>query len=214
MDASWLQNFINFDHWLFERINGDWTSPVFDTILPFLTDLNKSPYLPIAIGVLLLAWIAKSRLRALMWILTLVIAVGTSDFVSYRVIKSLAERDRPEQAGVHVVLRTTHHSGSSFPSNHAANAYAGASVLSGAFPVATPFFYLIAFLIAYSRVYVGVHFPIDVMAGALLGWMIGFMTKIILNQWLAKADLSEKHRFEKYDIAAEKKRRKDLLRRK
>jgi len=214
MDPSFLQNFVNFDHWLFERINGDWTSPLLDAILPFLTDLNRNHFLPLIVLVLLGAWIFKQRLRALVWILTLVIAVGASDLISYRVIKSLAERNRPEQAGVHVVLRTTHHSGSSFPSNHAANAFAGASVLSSAFPPATPLFYLIAFLIAYSRVYVGVHFPLDVIAGGLLGWMIGFTTKILLGQLITKAELTEKNRFERYGTESEKQRRKDLMRRK
>jgi undecaprenyl-diphosphatase len=214
MDPSFVQNIVNFDHWLFERINQDLANPVFDVVLPFLTDLNHNPYLPYAVLALILAWIFKQRYRALMWIVTLVIAIGLSDLVSYRVIKTLADRNRPEQAGVHVVLRTDHHSGSSFPSNHAANAFAGASVLSGAFPVGTPFWFLIAALIAISRVYVGVHFPLDVLAGGALGWVIGFGTKIILREWITKAELSEEHRFERNYNAGSKKRRKDLLRRK
>lgn len=214
MEPTLVQNIVNADHWLFERINQDLANPVFDTVLPFLTDLNHNPYLPYAVLALLLVWIFKQRYRALMWIVTLVIAIGLSDLVAYRVVKTLADRDRPEQAGVHVVLRTDHHSGSSFPSNHAANAFAGASVLSGAFPVGTPLWFLIAALIALSRVYVGVHFPLDVLAGGVLGWIIGFSTKIILGRWIAKAERSEHTRFERNYDAESKQRRKDLLRRK
>jgi membrane-associated phospholipid phosphatase len=214
MDPSFLQNFVNADHWLFERINGGMGNPVFDAVLPFITDLNHNRYLPYALLAIVLVWAVKQRYRAMMWMLTLVIAVGVSDLVSYRVVKSLAERNRPEQAGVHVVLRTDHHSGSSFPSNHAANAFAGATVLSGAFPVATPLWFLIAILIALSRVYVGVHFPLDVLAGALLGWTIGFSTKVLLGEWIGRAERSEENRFERGYKAEEKARRKDLMRRK
>lgn len=140
--------------------------------------------------------------------------VGLSDFVSYRVIKSTAERNRPEQAGIPVVLRTTHHSGSSFPSNHAANAFAAASILAVALPGSSMLVFFVAFLIAYSRVYVGVHFPADVLAGALLGMAIAFFVRIVLHKWIVRAELSEEHRFESYDRKSERKRRGDLMRRK
>ncbi len=211
MDPSFVKNFVNLDHWLFQKINGEWTSAFFDFLFPFLTDLNKQRWLPTAILVLCLIWVAKQRYRALMWIVTLIIAVGVTDLVSYRIVKPIANRDRPEQAGVPVVLRTTHHSGASFPSNHAANAFAGATVLSSAFPVATPFFFLIAALLAYSRVYVGVHFPGDIFAGALIGWGIGFMTKIALSKWIVRAELSEEDRFERGLKSGEQSRRKELM---
>lgn len=211
MDPSFVKNFVNLDHFLFQKINGEWVNAFFDVLFPFLTDLNKQRWLPMAIFVLCLFWAVKQRYRAMMWMLTLAIAIGATDFVSYRVIKTIADRDRPEQAGVPVVLRTAHHSGPSFPSNHAANAFAGATILSSAFPVGTPFFFLLAALIAYSRVYVGVHFPGDVLGGALLGWGMGFIVKQLLNQWLTKADLSEKDRFERGYQAEEKSRRKRLM---
>ena len=214
MDPSFIQNFVNLDHWLFARINGDMSNPVFDVVLPFITDLNRNRLFPLVLIAVVLVWALKQRYRALMWMLALVIAVGVSDLVSYRVVKPLAARNRPEQAGVQVVLRTDHHSGSSFPSNHAANAFAGATVLSGAFPVATPLWFLIAALIAISRVYVGVHFPIDVFAGAVLGWVIGFGTKITLRDWIGRAERSEKDRFERKFNNQEKLRRETMMRRK
>jgi undecaprenyl-diphosphatase len=213
MDPSFVQNIVNADHWLFQQINGVWTNSLFDLIFPFLTDLNKQPLLPFAVFALVLVWVVKQRYRAMMWIVALAVAIGVSDLFSYRVVKSMADRARPEQAGVHVILRTDHHSGSSFPSNHAANAFAGASVLSSAFPVGTPLWFLIAFLIAYSRVYVGVHFPLDVAAGAMIGWTIGFMTKIFFGRWITQAELSEEHRFERGHNAEAKARRKKLLKR-
>lgn len=206
--------FRNLDQSLFHSINSEWTNSLLDLIFPFLTDLNHSKYLIPVVLVALAYWLMKSRYKAAMWILVLVASVGLSDFVSYRVIKSTAERNRPEQAGIPVVLRTTHHSGSSFPSNHAANAFAAASILAVALPGSSMLVFFVAFLIAYSRVYVGVHFPADVLAGALLGMAIAFFVRIVLHKWIVRAELSEEHRFESYDRKSERKRRGDLMRRK
>jgi undecaprenyl-diphosphatase len=63
------------------------------------------------------------------------------------------------------------HSGS-FPSGHAATAFACATVIAWAAPrLAVPAFVLAA-AISWSRVYVGVHWPLDVLGGAVLGVLV------------------------------------------
>lgn len=214
MDPLVVKTITDFDHSLFTKINGEWTNSILDFIFPFLTDLNRKPYLlPVLIAALLF-WVFRQRYRAAMWILVLIVSVGLTDFVSYRVIKSTTDRARPEQAGMPVVLRTNHHSGSSFPSNHAANAFAAASILSAAIPGSALLVYFLAFLVAYSRVYVGVHFPLDVFAGALLGLSIAFSVRIFFQKYIIRAELSEGTRFERADKLAASKRRKELKRRK
>ena len=65
----------------------------------------------------------------------------------------------------------TPHTGS-FPSGHAATAFACATVIAWASPrLAVPAFVLAA-LVAWSRVYVGVHWPLDVLGGAALGVLV------------------------------------------
>lgn len=57
----------------------------------------------------------------------------------------------------------------SFPSGHAATAFAGAAVLVRYLPGRWPVLLTLATAIAFSRVYVGVHYPADVLFGALFG---------------------------------------------
>ena len=59
--------------------------------------------------------------------------------------------------------------GNSFPSGHAATAFAGAGLLSRFLPGRWPVLFLLAAAIAFSRVYVGVHYHADVLGGAILG---------------------------------------------
>ena len=57
----------------------------------------------------------------------------------------------------------------SFPSAHAANSFAQATLFSLIYPRLAPVLLSIAFVVSLSRVYVGVHYPLDVLFGALLG---------------------------------------------
>lgn len=57
----------------------------------------------------------------------------------------------------------------SFPSGHAAAAFAGAWLLTRHYPALWPLWYTIAALTGFSRVYLGAHYPGDVASGALAG---------------------------------------------
>jgi undecaprenyl-diphosphatase len=60
-------------------------------------------------------------------------------------------------------------SNSSFPSSHAANAFALAWVLGARWRRGIPVFLALALLVAFSRIYLNRHFLSDVVAGALIG---------------------------------------------
>jgi undecaprenyl-diphosphatase len=163
-----------FDVALFHRINQVWTHPWLDFFFPLLTDLDRNAIaLWGALPVALAWWLYVQRGQAVKVLLAMTVAVGLCDAAATRFIKPYVQRSRPMDAGISVTLRTHRPGRYSFPSNHACNAFAGATVLGLAEPPLLWPALTVAALVAYSRVYVGVHFPADTAAGALLGLLIG-----------------------------------------
>ena len=87
-------------------------------------------------------------------------------------IKPLARRRRPDSSEVLASRRARVPEGTSFPSGHAASAFAFATGVGSVLPVDAIPIRALASLVAYSRVHTGVHYPADVVAGAFLGTTI------------------------------------------
>jgi len=169
------------DRWLLLKINRDWTHSSLDALMPVLTDLHKTPWVLYGAAPAALAfWLWRGRKRALQVLVVGAIAVAGVDVLSYRVVKPWAARARPEHAGVAVDLRVRSGGTYGFPSNHAANVAAAASVASVAYPAAAPVFAVLAFAVGYSRVYCGVHYPADVLGGFLLGIAVGWPWALLM----------------------------------
>jgi membrane-associated phospholipid phosphatase len=84
--------------------------------------------------------------------------------------KFLAGRSRPDLDLVPEVRRLARVPAStSFPSGHAASAFAFATAASAELPRARLPLVTLAGAVAFSRVYTGVHYPGDVLVGALIG---------------------------------------------
>lgn len=166
--------FGSLDRVAFALVNGVWTHPVLDRVMPLVTDLHRLPWLLYGAAPAALAlYLYKGRRRALQVLVVAALAVGAADLLAYRVLKPWAARPRPEHAGIAVIKRVPPGGRLGFPSNHAMNAGAAAAVLSVAHPGASIVFWGLAFLVAYSRVYVGMHYPLDVLAGLAFGAMLG-----------------------------------------
>lgn len=107
-----------------------------------------------------------------------------------QVIGLVWNRPRPfmaHSASVHVLL--SHGTDPSFPSDHAAAAFAIAVVLVALHRRLGIAALLAAALMSYARVYVGDHYPGDVMAGALVG---AAAAAVVLTWLRAPLDLASR----------------------
>lgn len=186
VEGSEMDGLLSLDRELFQLVNGQWTASALDWLLPTITNLHKEPIaMALVLPLALAFWIWRSRMRAAKSIVALAIAVAASDLISYRLIKPMFDRPRPEQAGVSVQLRVASQVGPSFPSNHAANTFAEATILWFAIGRWAWIAFIYAAAIAYSRVYVGVHYPSDVIGGAMLGALCAYAVWAPLKRWVA-----------------------------
>ncbi len=178
---EWLHN---LDINLFRLGNEAFANPVFDVVMPFITNVRHwyVVYI-ISIALLLIYGGRRGRWAVLFAILTIVISDQLSSFV----LKPLVGRLRPCHVLDQVRLLVGCGGGYSFPSSHAVNNFAVALFFGSLYRKAMPYLLFVASVIAYSRVYVGVHYFSDVIAGAFIGAGIGYIVallyqRIILSQ--------------------------------
>jgi len=138
---------------VFVLASASWVkAPVFVAV-GALGDVRARRRLPVASAVALLGAAAGSLLAFL--------------------IKEWADRARPPVAGHGIDPLVATPDSPSFPSGHAATAFAAATVVAAFHPrLRVPMFGLAA-LVALSRVYLGVHYWFDILAGAALGIVVG-----------------------------------------
>jgi undecaprenyl-diphosphatase len=174
-------------------INREWTNPFLDRLMAIFT--NFDVWMPILVlAVLILLWRGKFQVRSFVIVTLLTLALTDGVFTQF--MKKLVNRPRPSQALAdvrEVSLEKTKPAilgawrpiqisiseppegpviGRSFPSGHAIN-NAAIATLATLFFGRLGFLYAIpAALVSYSRIYCGSHWPSDVMVSIIFG--IGF----------------------------------------
>lgn len=166
---------------LFLLLNGTWRTPWLDSFFMFL---SHPPMRAVLFAASFAALVAAGGRRGLWGGLALLVAVGAADQIAAEILKPWVDRVRPcfVVPEAHLLVPGQARS-PSFPSNHAANAFAAAVMISWILPGPGRWAYLLAALIALSRVYLGVHYPLDVAAGALLGCVLGILARSAAS-WL------------------------------
>jgi undecaprenyl-diphosphatase len=106
----------------------------------------------------------------------------TSAALAVTLLKELFDRARPPVADPGLDPIGVVPASASFPSGHAATAFAAAVAVAIVYPRLGRPLLALAVVIAVSRVYLGVHYALDVAAGTLLGIAIG-----IAAAWLVRA---------------------------
>jgi len=180
---DWL---VKLDTRLFLFFNNALANSVFDRLMPIVTNDWVLRVVFLIIVVLLLIFGKKQgRVAAMLC----VVAVVLSDQVSSHLIKPLVARVRPCHVVSDVHLLVACSQGLSFPSSHAANSFAIATLISLSYRRKVWLYLTIAAIISYSRIAVGVHYPFDALAGALVGMLCAtavFTAHQYVGAWLDK----------------------------
>ena len=174
-----LKPLLEFDHRLFEKMNGVWINPFFDLIFPLL--LREEIWYPLYLFLLAFA-LYNFRLKGWWWLATLIMTVIISDLICSLLFKSLIHRFRPcqnpdmmDQVRLLLNYCPAH---SSFPSSPAANHFAAAWFIFITLNQTGSWRWLLfpwAIVVGYTQVYVGVNYPLDVAAGFILGTLMGLL---------------------------------------
>jgi undecaprenyl-diphosphatase len=174
-----IHGILNFDQQLLEFINIKLSNSFLDFLMPIL-DKPVGFILPV-----LFFWIYsifKNPSKRLKLLLLIPLVITFTDQLGYR-IKKIEIRDRPwvhnEQIN-HLGGKGGKHF--SFPSNHAANSMAIATILVNILGSQFWYLYLFAVITGLSRVYIGVHFPGDIFVGFILGWVVARILILATNK--------------------------------
>ncbi len=178
METLWY-----LDHQVFLYINHLPHSALADRIALFLSFVGGNAL----IWIILIAIVVFREERKDHWfILPCFVAGGASWLFSSVLLKSWFGRARPLVLDG-TVLVCPSPSSYSFPSSHAAIAWAFAALLMREEPRFRWLFGALATLISLSRIYLGVHYPSDVVAGSLIGLAVGYaamaLEAYVARQW-------------------------------
>ncbi len=180
-------NLLNWDRWLFTKINHDWTNTFLDNVFPLWREAIT--WVPLYIFLLAFVLINFGN-KAWPWIIGLLITVALTDQISSHLLKPLVNRPRPCHDALLVdnirLLLGYCSDSKSFTSSHATNHFGVAffvyRTLRPYFKKWSYLFFFWAATISYGQVYIGVHYPIDIICGALLGSGIGYFTSYYFNK--------------------------------
>jgi membrane-associated phospholipid phosphatase len=172
--AGWRRDVTRIDVALYAAVARTPT-PVLDRAMARLSHAANYSRLSLASAAVLAATGGRTGRRAAAQGLA---AIAVTSSVVNLVAKPLGGRRRPDRAGqaVPVARHVPMPASTSFPSGHAAAAFAFAAGVGRVLPPAGIPLHGLAALVAYSRVHTGVHYPGDVIAGALIGTTLAQLT--------------------------------------
>ena len=145
----------------------DMHTPYLDSLMMSLTRMGVDSAIWMAMAIPMLFFKKTRKCGILMFVVMLLGAIVTDD-----IIKPLVMRERPCMIDRTVRMLVARPRTYSFPSGHALQSFACATMIflhSKGGGIAA---LILAFGIAFSRMYLFVHFPTDVLAGAVIGALI------------------------------------------
>lgn len=138
--------------------------------------INMIPVLIIFFITLIIRLANKKKLE---WVFPFFLSIGITYIITY-ILKFIFARPRPNSTELFLFNLPDY----SFPSAHAAVAFAMLPMLNKEHPKQKIIWIIFVSLIAFSRIYIGVHYLSDVVAGALIGYFTSsFIIKLKQRKW-------------------------------
>jgi undecaprenyl-diphosphatase len=155
----------NLDIQWFYFVNQSMHNAFFNVVMPIVSNAGEDGLIWLLAALILYLSGPQNRRASFLMLL----AVLCSFILGEEILKHIFQRPRPFLSLEGVNLLVAPPGSFSFPSGHAANAFAASLVIARKIHrLAWPAL-LLAVIMAFSRVYVGVHYPLDILGGALLG---------------------------------------------
>jgi membrane-associated phospholipid phosphatase len=166
-----LDDLVRLDRAVFDTI-AETPTPTLDEPLRRLSNAANFSLLWLSIAACLAVFGGRTGRRAAVHG---VAAIGATSAVVNIGLKSISRRIRPDRAQARVPedREVAMPSSSSFPSGHAASAFAFAGAVGNEIPLLAFPLRMLAAGVAYSRVHSGVHYPGDALVGAMVGEAMG-----------------------------------------
>jgi len=173
-----LTNLINFDYSITKVLSNLFPHiPFFNNFFSFFS--LKGSLIFVWLLVMLIVLVLEERKNPgitkqdkkiiILFSLAFLITVLFTDVI----FKNIFQRPRPLlSSNINYLASSTCPRDFSFPSTHAATAFASATILTFFDKKRRWFYYMVALLISYSRIYLGCHYFFDVVSGAIIGYLI------------------------------------------
>lgn len=180
-----LENVIGIDTDLFLWLNS-YHNSYWDIFMKMVS--AKFTWVVMYVIIILALWKAYGWRSMLIVAIGTMIAVALADQATASLLRPFFERlrpahiDNPISPFVHIV-DGSRGGAYGFPSSHAANTFATATLLSLVFRrwQFTVAIFIWAILNCYSRIYLGMHYPGDLIAGILIGFLFGLILYFIVT---------------------------------
>jgi undecaprenyl-diphosphatase len=187
-----LEALLAWDEHVFRLMNAGWLHPMLDRLMPLVTDA-RNYHIPFIVGAILILFM--DRWRGVRFLVLAIVSVVVADAIATHVFKHAFWRTRPCIALEGVRLLVGCVNSPSFPSNHAVNASALATLVALYRPRLWLAAAALALLVGYSRVYIGAHYPLDVLAGSMLGLTVALaLAGVMTLLWPSDPSFGEQRR--------------------
>lgn len=150
-------------------------NPIFDYLSHLLANFSS---MLIIIVILIFFLLLNKKKRE--WVFPLGLGIIFSYVITY-VLKFIIARPRPLEISMNFLFHLADYS---FPSAHAAVAFAALPIFNKMYPKLKWLWILSVSFVVFSRIYIQVHYLSDVIAGSLIGYLTSlFIIKLKERKW-------------------------------